>query len=153
MMVADLSTPPGRVMLDTNVLLSATDALRHGHKQALQVLGQWPDSGTALFLSPQVVREYLTVATRPVDCNGLGMPVSVALDNVRLLCKRTALLVEDDVVCKRLLGLLADVECAGRQIHDANIVATMLVHKVPMVVTMNLRDFSRFGAFVSAISL
>jgi predicted nucleic acid-binding protein len=56
-------------------------------------------------------------------------------------------------VADRLLGLLGDVECGGNQIHDANVVATMLVHGVGTVVTMNLDDFARFGGYVSLVGL
>jgi predicted nucleic acid-binding protein len=52
-----------------------------------------------------------------------------------------------------LLGLLADVECRGKQVHDANLVATMLVYGIGAVVTMNLEDFVRFERHVSLIRL
>ena len=59
--------------------------------------------------------------------------------------ERTTLLAEDAKVAERLLGLLADVDCGGKQIHDANVIATMLVHGIGTVVTMNVDDFARFG--------
>ena len=53
----------------------------------------------------------------------------------------------------RLLGLLADAESGGKQVHDANVVATMLAHGVGMVVTMNVTDFARFEQYVSLVEL
>ncbi|HVT68089.1 MAG TPA: hypothetical protein VHF26_10100 [Trebonia sp.] len=53
----------------------------------------------------------------------------------------------------RLLGLLADVQCAGKQVHDANVVATMLVHGIGTVVTINLVDFARFEKYVDLVGL
>jgi predicted nucleic acid-binding protein len=50
----------------------------------------------------------------------------------------------DEKVSERLLALLDDVSCAGKQVHDANIVATMLVHGVDTLVTINTDDFTRF---------
>jgi predicted nucleic acid-binding protein len=50
----------------------------------------------------------------------------------------------DEKVSERLLALLDDVGCAGKQVHDANIVATMLVHGVDTLVTINTDDFARF---------
>ena len=73
--------------------------------------------------------------------------------NVRAIRGRTTLLAEDVAVADRLLGLLADVECRGTQVHDANLVATMLVHGVGAIITMNLADFTRFEPHISLIHL
>jgi predicted nucleic acid-binding protein len=151
--VADLGAAPGRVMLDTNVLLSATDEGRAEHRNALTVLSDWPAARTELCLSGQVLREYLAVATRPASGNGLGLSMPDALENARAIRARTTLLAEDGAVADRLAVLLADIECTGKQVHDANLVATMLVHGVRAVVTMNLADFARFGRHVSLIGL
>jgi hypothetical protein len=72
---------------------------------------------------------------------------------VRAIRERTTFLTEDSKVADRLLGLLADVECGGKQVHDANVVATMLVHGIGTVVTMNLNDFARFDRYVSLVRL
>lgn len=151
--VADLVTVPDQVMLDTNVLLAATDEGRSEHRDALTVLNDWAAGPTDLCTSGQVLREYLSVATRPAKQNGLGLNLPDALENVRAFRGRTTLLAEDSKVADRLLGLLADIECRGKQVHDANLVATMLVHGIGTVVTMNLEDFARFAGQVSLIRL
>ena len=151
--VADLAAAPDRVMLDTNVLLAATDEGRAEHRDALKVLNDWAAAHTDLCTSGQVLREYLAVATRSREQNGLGLSLPGALGNVRAIRGRTTLLAEDSKVADRLLGLLADVECRGKQVHDANLVATMLVHGIGAVVTINLEDFARFEQHVSLIRL
>ena len=151
--VADLVTAPRRVMLDTNVLIAATDEGRAEHREALTVVNDWAAGHTELCMSGQILREYLTVATRPAEKNGLGQNVPDALGTVHAIRERTTLLAEDGKVADRLLSLLADVECRGKQVHDANVVATMLVHGVRAVVTMNLEDFARFEGHVSVIRL
>jgi predicted nucleic acid-binding protein len=151
--VADLVIPPDRVMVDTNVLLAATDESRTEHHDALTILNDWPAGATTLCVSGQILREYLAVATRPADSNGLGLKLPDALGNVGAIRERTTLLAEGAKVTERLLGLLADVECGGRQIHDANVIATMLVHSVGTVVTMNIDDFARFGQYVDLVRL
>jgi predicted nucleic acid-binding protein len=150
---ADLVTPPDRVMVDTNVFLAATDEGRAEHHDALTILNDWPARETILCASGQILREYLAVATRPAERNGLGLKSSAALGNVRAIRERTTILAEDAKVIERLIGLLADVECGGKQIHDANVVATMLVNGIETIVTMNLDDFSRFGGYVSLLRL
>jgi predicted nucleic acid-binding protein len=151
--VADLVIRPDRVMLDTNVFLAATDEGRAEHRDALTVVNDWAAGDTTLCTSGQILREYLAVATRPVKKNGLGLTPPDALGNVRAIRERTTFLAEDSKVADRLLGLLADVECGGKQVHDANVVATMLVHGIGTVVTMNLNDFARFDRYVSLVRL
>ena len=150
---ADLAAVPDRVMLDTNVLLAATDQGRAGHRDALTVLNDWAAGHTDLCTSGQILREYLTVATRPAEKNGLGLNLPDALGNVRAIRERTTLLTEDSKVTDRLLGLLADVDCRGKQVHDANLVATMLVHGISTIVTVNMEDFTRFERHVSLVWL
>jgi hypothetical protein len=51
------------------------------------------------------------------------------------------------------LSLLGTVACAGKQIHDANIIATMLAHGIPKLLTHNVADFSRFTAHIKVLPL
>jgi predicted nucleic acid-binding protein len=150
---ADPATPPDRAMLDTNVFLAATDEGRAEHDQALAIVNDWPARGVALYASGQIMREYLAVATRPADNNGLGLAMTDALANVRAFRDRTTLLAEDGKVADRLLALLDDTNCAGKQVHDANVVATMLVHGISTIVTINTGDFIRFGRQVRLVDL
>jgi predicted nucleic acid-binding protein len=140
-------------MVDTNVFLAATDRSRAEHQGAAAVLNQWPREGTVLYASGQILREYLGVATRPVAQNGLGLRADEALANVRAIRRRVQLLAEDGKVSDRLLALVEEVACGGKQVHDANIVATMLVHGVESLVTLNVADFARFDEQVRLISL
>src|ERR1700722_7843887 len=138
-------------MLDTNILLTATDEGRAGHDQALDVINGWPAQGTTLYTSGQIMREYLSVATRPAAHNGLGLTISDALDNARAFRSRMLLLAEDAKVANQLAELLEETKSS--EVHDANVVATMLVHGVDTVVTLNTGDFARFGQHVQVSGL
>jgi predicted nucleic acid-binding protein len=149
-----MATPVAdRVVLDTSVLLAATDEARADHRHAEAALNAWPAAGVALYTSGQILREYLAVATRPVDVDGLGMARSAAVANVRALRQRLRLLAENGRVADRLLEVLDAVDCTGKQVHDANVVATMLVHGIDAVVTSNVDDFTRFGDRVRVVEL
>lgn len=150
---ADLTARPARAMLDTNVLLAATDEGRTEHGHALAIVNEWPAQGVTLYTSGQIMREYLAVATRSASKNGLGLPLTAALANIRALRSRMSLLAEDAKVADRLLSLLDDTACGGKQVHDANVVATMLIHGIGAIVTINLADFTRFAAHVELIGL
>lgn len=142
-----------RVVLDTNILLAATDTARAEHTRARAALDEWPATGTTLYTSGQILREYLSVATRPERQNGLGLTMSDCLGNVRALRDRLDVLPESEKVTARLLALLTDVECAGSQVHDANVVATMLVHGVATIVTINVGDFARYEPRITVVAL
>jgi predicted nucleic acid-binding protein len=61
-----MATPVAdRAILDTNVLLAATDEAREDHEDAIAAINLWPASGVVLYTSGQILREYLAVATRP----------------------------------------------------------------------------------------
>jgi hypothetical protein len=74
------------------------------------------------------------------------------LRNARALDARLQSLDENHKVTERLLVLLDDVECTGKQVHDANIVGTVLAHGIDVLVTLNTDDFVRFARYVRAVS-
>jgi predicted nucleic acid-binding protein len=141
------------VLVDTNVLLSATAPLRPLHRAALAVLNDWPNRGILLTSSSQVLREYLAVATRPVEANGLGLAVGDALANAAAFRGRFRLLVESEPAWDRLQALIATYGCKGKQVHDANLAALALASGVTRLVTANVGDFTRFAAELEVIDL
>ncbi len=48
----------------------------------------------------------------------------------------------------QLLHLLEVYPGAGKQVHDANIVATMLEHGLPRLLTFNTADFRRVAGLI-----
>jgi predicted nucleic acid-binding protein len=140
-----------RAFIDTNVLLAATDEGRTGHEAAISILTDQRNRGLALYWSGQIVREYVVVSTRPESSNGLGMPMTGALRNVDVLRGRLRLLNEDARVLRRLVQLLEVVDCTGKQVHDANVVATALTHGIETLVTANVRDFARFADMIRVV--
>jgi predicted nucleic acid-binding protein len=142
-----------QLFVDTNVLLTASTPARHLHAAAVAVLSQWPDRGIELCLSGQVLREYIVVATRPIDVGGLGLALREALHNIDQITARTRLLEEDAAVHKQLLELLVSNLASGKQVHDAGIVATALRHHIPALLTENTRHFQRFEQEIALINL
>lgn len=150
---SSMPTIAEQVLLDTNVLLAATDEDRASHHDALAVLNMWPMDGVTLHVSGQVLREYLAVASRPTEVNGLGLRMEDALTNMEAVLARTTLVEETAAVADQLRELLRLVDCTGTQVHDANVVATMLTHGIGAVVTEDIGDFGRFDAIVDIIAL
>lgn len=133
------------LFVDTNVLLTATDVLRPSHLEAQRIFSKASQQGFHLALSGQILREYLAVATRPVEANGLGLTVPDAVENVEQFLEFANLFEETEEVALRLRELAKNLDVRGPRLHDLNIVATMLVHRIPVLVTQNSRDFIGFG--------
>lgn len=141
---------PALVVVDTNVLLAATDRSRHHHHVATTFLRL---DERRLAVTPQILREYLAVATRPVVANGLGMPASEAVANIEEILAAASLLGEGPATLKRLLHLLATVTSTGKQIHDANIVACAFAHGATAIVTADVSHFTRYASMISVEDL
>jgi predicted nucleic acid-binding protein len=137
-----------RLLVDTNILLEATDERRSHHQEARTFV----ESHRGLVFPAQVVREYLVVATRPTSSNGLGLSLDHALANVAEFRRVIRLLGESRPLLPTLLRLLAAVPCRGTQIHDAHIVASAVVHRVKTIVSLNIDDFARFSPRVTAVT-
>ena len=98
-------------------------------------------------ISRQVVREYLSVVTRPQT-----WPVAItrddALNDATRLLSSFEVLEDGPLVTESLIGLCREVPVGGRQVHDANIVATMLAHDERRLLTFNVADFRRYGGHI-----
>jgi predicted nucleic acid-binding protein len=60
---------------------------------------------------------------------------------------------ETGAVGDQLLSLMETVPLGGKQIHDANIAATMLAYGIPKLFTLNIVDFVRFTPQITVVTL
>jgi predicted nucleic acid-binding protein len=136
------------VFVDTNILVFATQAAQSGrssmaHAAAKRILMEYQHRGVSLWVSRQILREYLAVVTRP-QASTTSISVPQAIADVRRFAQRFELAEDGSDTTAKLLDLLERIPTAGKQVHDANIVATMLVHGIKRIVTFNIADFRRF---------
>ena len=146
-------TTGGEWFLDTNVLIAASAPARGAHAQAVGLFAEAARTGRVLCTSAQVLREYACVASRPLTGNGLGLDQQKVRENLEQLGARLRCLEEGRSVRLAWLTLLREVPLAGRQVHDANIAATMIAHGVHQLVTSNVADFLRFQPRISVVAL
>jgi hypothetical protein len=52
-----------------------------------------------------------------------------------------------------LADFLRTIPLSGKQIHDANLVATMLTYNIPNLLTNNVEDFKRFSHLITVLPL
>ena len=145
-MATTAAEQPYSLFVDTNVLVYANVAEAPLHKSALRALQSARDAGSTLWISRQVLREHLVTLTRPQTF--AAVPRATVLDQVRLFVDRFQVTDSTETVTTKLLNLMAEVPGGGKQVHDANIVATMLAYDIPTLLTHNGRDFERFARWI-----
>ena len=138
------------MFLDTNVLVRARFEAAPSHALARRRMREAGGSGEVLRISRQVVREYLATVTRPQQWSPpVGM--NEALGHAATLETRFEILEDGPEVADALMRLCREVPVAGKQVHDANIVATMLAHGETRLLTFNTGDFRRYGERIDLI--
>jgi predicted nucleic acid-binding protein len=137
--------------IDTNVLIYATAEGAPFQEQARAALVGLATNET-LSISRQVLREYLAAMTRPQTW---GKPLSLqqAMADTTGFADRFGMLEDGPAVWNHLSELSRHYAFAGRQVHDANIVATMMAHDEHRLLTFNTGDFRRFAALVELVKL
>lgn len=118
------------VFVDTNVLVYADQAGSAFHARARAAIGRLEREGTALWISRQVLREYMVSVTRPTPAGVPPMTRAEAAAAVEGFLTAYAVAEDGPAVMARLVELVRSVPVGGKQIHDANIVATMRVHGI-----------------------
>ena len=140
------------MFVDTNVLVAARFMTAPAHVVACRCLDRAGDSEEPLHISRQIVREYLVVATRSQIWSKPLVMDDALKDAMGLISSFTVLEDSPDVMAA-LIALCLEVPVAGKQIHDANIAATMLAHGERRLLTLNARDFRRYGGRIELVEL
>jgi predicted nucleic acid-binding protein len=139
------------LFVDTNILVYANVIETPFHEQALAAINAAHQGNRAIWINRQVIREYLVTLTRPQAFDNL--PKEIVLEQVKQFIKKLEVADDTPNVSEKLLELLADFKVGGKQIHDTNIVATMLAYNIPCLLTHNIKDFKRFEGVVEIESI
>jgi predicted nucleic acid-binding protein len=127
--------------VDTNILLAATETNRLNHTDAKALLKLGLSGTLRLFASGQILREYVVVATRPIENNGLGLCPIKAVENIQSFQKCLRILDENDASTRRLQSLIIRHKLKGKRIHDANTASIMIENGLRRIYTLNGNDF------------
>lgn len=140
------------LFIDTNILVYAAVEDSPFHDAARHAIQGCVNEGAQLWVSRQVLREYLSAMTRPSPTQGT-LSLDTLTQQVRYFESRFRMAEEGPAVTQILLTLLRNIPIAGKQIHDANIVATALAYEIPVILTHNVVDFERFSGIVDILPL
>jgi predicted nucleic acid-binding protein len=132
-------------LLDTGVLLRVADVKDAQHAAVANAVRTLVGRRENLVITTQNVAEFCNVATRPTADNGLGKTPTEALallkNEVESIC---AVIYEQSGIHAELKRLLATYNVSGKKVHDARLVAIMIVSQVGNILTLNDADFRRY---------
>lgn len=140
------------LFIDTNILIYANVATAPLHAQALAAIKAAHQAGRPLWISRQVLREFIAARTRPQTFAQPSTP-QVVIERVRYLEERFQVVDDTAAVTGQLVKLIAAFKIGGKQVHDANIVASMLAYDIPCLMTHNTKDFERFSDMITIESI
>lgn len=133
------------VMLDTNILVYATNEDSPFFAKAKTLRDQALSGVILACISPQVLSEFYSIVTSP---KRVAKPLTPkeARESVEdyLLAKSILKLPLRESATKRMVELAEKYQIKEQNIYDAQLVATMLDHGVVRIFTANVKDFAAF---------
>ena len=136
------------LLVDTNVLVYAASPRSPFHAPALGALIRHRAAGRPLWISTQIVREFLVVMCNPSLTTPALSPERAALA-VRYLLRRFHVAEDTTEVSRALSRLLTLLPAGARRIHDGNLVATCQVCGIRAILTHNPGDFAPFVSVIA----
>lgn len=137
-------TDASRVFVDSNILVYATfeDYKVELHSECLAQLERYLSGGTELFISGQVIREYWAQATW-LKIRGERRPIPWVLGHLARFRSMMQELDESAEVRRQLVSLVETYSVRAQDVHDTNIVATMLTYGIDTIYSYD-GDFDRY---------
>jgi predicted nucleic acid-binding protein len=136
------------MFVDANILIYAGVRKSPLHAAAVTKLVALRKDGVDLWISRQILREYMAAMTRP-QANSPPFPAVTVVADVTAFQRDFQIAEDNAAITAHLMRLLVKVPMGGKQVHDANIVATMLEYNIPKLLTHNTSDFARFTSFIT----
>jgi predicted nucleic acid-binding protein len=90
--------------------------------------------------------------TKPGVLTG-SIPIASLIADVRSFASAFRLAEDTQVVTDNLLVLIGSIPVGGKQVHDANIVASMQAYGVSRLLTHNTADFACFASVITVLPL
>lgn len=139
-----------RYLVDTNILLRGVYQSAPMHREIAQALHRLYQAGHELVTTRQNIVEYWAVGTRPSEARGgFGWTIAEANRRLQIIERWVAVLNEPASIYAHWKKLVLRYAVAGRQVHDARIVAVMLAYRIKHIITLNVADFRRYAGLVA----
>jgi predicted nucleic acid-binding protein len=140
------------IFIDTNILVYANNTLSPFCEIARRKLQDVLIQYDIVWISRQVLREFAVIATREMLSAG-NLDFEKLSGAIQQFEQDFQIAEDSKDVTSRLISLLKETNSSGKQVHDANIVATMLASNIQTILTHNISDFQRFSTLVEIMPL
>ena len=147
-----MMTMADKAFVDTNILLRAVLPNMKQHAQVDALLKRTIRDGAELWINGQVIREFIVQATHPRTLTE-PMTTQQVVQEIEAMKPLFQIADETSAVRDKLLELLREYPTQGKQVHDTNLVATMLVYQIDTLLTLNIDDLKRFEDRIKIVSL
>lgn len=131
-----------KLFVDTNILVYLVNIDSSFHEEINKQFELLMDTHE-LWISRQVLREYIVVMTRKVHLEN-QLTTEEVLDDIKNFYTLFKVADETEKVTNNLIQIMEKYKVGGKNIHDANIVATMFTYDIPIIWTINKKDFKRY---------
>src|SRR6266571_4408874 len=131
-------------LLDSNILLRVSRRSDPYYDEIRTALIAYRRRAVRLCYTSQTLDEFWNVSTRPADKNGFGLSIAETDVIAREIERDFEFLPDSQAVHDRWRSLLVKHEIKGVRVHDARLAASMYIHDVQEILTINVRDFGRF---------
>jgi predicted nucleic acid-binding protein len=135
-------------LLDTNVLLRLYQPNSPEFSSIRRAVNSLHRSNAALYYLSQNIIEFWNVSTRPVAQNGYGLSPAETEEVAKQIEKAFILLPDAEGIHYEWRRLVSSYGVSGVRVHDARIVAAMIVHGVRHILTLDGSDFERYTEIV-----
>jgi predicted nucleic acid-binding protein len=131
-------------IVDTNVLVRFSQRTDTLNPLVRTVIEQLHNEGHQLLTTVQNCIEFWNVATRPTKYNGFGITIAECNESLRQIEDIFTVAPSSQTIYYTWRSLVINYEVSGVKVHDAHLVAVMLVHGVERILTFNDQDFRRY---------
>ncbi len=133
-------------LFDTNIFLRLAEKNSPERPIILSAVRKIRADNKTICYTPQILAEFWNVCTRPAAARGgFGLSVEQTERKVNLIQKYFEILPDTLQTFAEWRKIVSDYAVMGVQVHDAKLVASINIHKVEYLVTLNEKDLKRFS--------
>ena len=132
-------------LVDTNILLRFSDRSHPSYPVIRNAVKKLRQDGYKLQVASQNCVEFWNVVTRPIEKNGFGLTPDDAELKLRRIERLFPLFPDSHLIYSEWRRLVVTYRVSGVQVHDARLVAVMKANGASHILTLNVKDFTRYA--------
>ena len=132
------------LFIDTNILVYASLENSPFYQIAKNKILEFSYNNYELWISRQVIREYLSVISKALILE-IDYNINDVINSIEKFSNQFHIADENKSTSEKLLILVKQYNISGKNVHDCNIVATMKQYEIKNILTHNTKDFIKYS--------